>query len=201
MVKFWTLKNNKNVEVILIDDVNIYKGKIKAEILNHFSRQVEKNIIPEGLFSIPFSYITRIENQENKNKIKIYFGKESEEDLIFENKAVKKEVFDYLKENIHNLNYLKETPSLFKYAKPQIFAILFTLGIYLWSLYYAIEIENGVEYILEGRAGLGAIIYSIGLLGVFKVTLLFSLLLGISVYSLIRKMKSRSEIEQLKRRN
>jgi hypothetical protein len=73
------------------------------------------------------------------------------------------------------------------------------LGVFLWSLYYAIQIESGVLYELKGTAGLSSIMYSIGLLGVFKVVLLFLLLIGISVYSLIKKTQSRSEIEQLSR--
>jgi bacteriorhodopsin len=112
---------------------------------------------------------------------------------------LKKEIFNYLKENISTLSYSKEIPSIFKYSKPQLFSILFTLGIFLWSLYYAVQIESGVVYELKGTAALGAIMYSIGLLGVFKVVLLFLLLIGISVYSLIKKIQSRSEIEQLSR--
>ena len=97
------------------------------------------------------------------------------------------------------MKYSKKTPSLFAYAKPQLFAILFTFGLFLWSLHYAIQIENGGEYILEGRAGISSIVYSIGLLGIVKVVLLFSFLLGIGIYSLIKKNKTRSEIEELNR--
>ena len=201
MIQFWKIKRKKNIDIILVNETSIFKGKIKQEELNHFSKLVENQKIRKNLFEIPFSYIKQIENQENKKEIKIYFGKESEEEITCEDKSLKKEIFDYLKENISVLKYSKETPSLFKYAKPQLFAILFTLGIFLWSLYYAIQIENGVEYILEGRAGIGAIIYSIGLLGVVKVILLFSVLIGTSIFSLVRKINSRSEIEQLNRCN
>jgi len=199
MIKFWNIKKERNINIILVNETSVFKGKIKNEELNHFSKLIENKKIPENLFEIPFSYIKKIQSQENKNYIKIYFGKESEEELICENENLKKEIFNYLKENISTLGYSKEIPSIIKYAKPQLFSILVTLGIFLWSLYYAIQIENGAEYILEGRAGLGTIVYSIALLGVIKVVLLFSLLIGISVYSLIKKTKSRSEIEQLRR--
>lgn len=201
MIKFWEIKRTKNIEIVLVNENSIFKSKIKHEELNHFSKLIENQKIPKNLFEIPFSYIKSIENQENKNEIKIYFGKDSEEEIVCKEESLKREIFDYLKENISALEYSKETPSLFKYAKPQLFAIIFTLGLFLWSLYYAIQIENGVEYILEGRAGIGAIMYSIGLLGVVKVVLLFSLLIGIAIYALIRKLNSRSEIEQLKRVN
>lgn len=199
MIKFWNIKKKRNIDIILVNETSVFKGKIKNEELNHFSKLIENKKIPENLFEIPFSYIKKIESQENKNYIKIYFGKESEEELICENENLKKEIFNYLKENISTLGYSKEIPSIIKYAKPQLFSILVTLGIFLWSLYYAIQIESGIEYELKGTAGLGAIIYSIGLLGVFKVVLLFLLLIGILVYSLIKKIQSRSEIEQLSR--
>jgi hypothetical protein len=199
MIKFWNIKKKRNIDIILVNETSVFKGKIKNEELNHFSKLIENKKIPENLFEIPFSYIKKIQSQENKNYIKIYFGKESEEELICENENLKKEIFNYLKENISTLSYSKEIPSIFKYAKPQLFSILFTLGVFLWSLYYAVQIESGVVYELKGTAGLGAIIYSIGLLGVFKVVLLFLLLIGISVYSLIKKIQSRSEIEQLSR--
>jgi hypothetical protein len=199
MIKFWNIKKKRNIDIILVNETSVFKGKIKNEELNHFSKLIENKRIPENLFEIPFSYIKKIQSQENKNYIKIYFGKESEEELICENENLKKEIFNYLKENISTLSYSKEIPSIFKYAKPQLFSILFTLGVFLWSLYYAVQIESGVVYELKGTAGLGAIIYSIGLLGVFKVVLLFLLLIGISVYSLIKKIQSRSEIEQLSR--
>jgi hypothetical protein len=201
MIQFWKIKRKKSIDVILVNNTSIFKGKIKHEELNHFSKLIENQKIPENLFEIPFSYIKKLENQENRKEIKIYFGKESEEEITCEDENIKKEIFNYLKNNISTLIYSKEKPSIFKYAKPQLFAILFTLGIFLWSLYYAIQIENGVEYVLEGRAGIGAIIYSIGLLGVIKVVLLFSILIGISIYSLLRRIKSRSEIEQLYRAN
>ena len=197
MIKFWKLKRNKNTAVILINDINIYTGKVKSEDINNFSRQIENNIIPENLFSIPFSYIKRIENQENKNKIAIYYGGDSEEELIIDDKIIKAEIFDYLKNNLSELNYSKVNPSIFNYAKPQVFAILFTLGLFLWSLYYAIQIENGVEYVLKGRAGIGSIMYSIGLLGIVKVCIIFSILIGISIYAFLKKIKSKSQIEQL----
>jgi hypothetical protein len=197
MIKFWNIKKKRNIDIILVNETSVFKGKIKNEELNHFSKLIENKRIPENLFEIPFSYIKKIQSQENKNYIKIYFGKESEEELICENENLKKEIFNYLKENISTLSYSKEIPSIFKYSKPQLFSILFTLGIFLWSLYYAVQIESGVVYELKGTAALGAIMYSIGLLGVFKVVLLFLLLIGISVYSLIKKIQSRSEIEQL----
>jgi hypothetical protein len=199
MIKFWKIKNTKNISVILIADKSIYKGKIKTEDLNHFSKELESNIIPQGLFGIPFSYIEKIEHQENKKDIKIYFGDGSEEELTSADQALKNEIFNYLKETIPNLKYSKEIPSIFKYAKPPLFAVLFTTGIFVWSLYYAVQLGNGVEYELAGSAGITSMMYAMGLLGTLKIVMLFFFIIEIAVYSLFKKNKSRTEIAQLNR--
>jgi hypothetical protein len=80
MIKFWNIKKKRNIDIILVNETSVFKGKIKNEELNHFSKLIENKRIPENLFEIPFSYIKKIQSQENKNYIKIYFGKESEED-------------------------------------------------------------------------------------------------------------------------
>tara|TARA_R110002073_G_scaffold108336_5_gene243456 strand:+ start:26170 stop:26778 length:609 start_codon:yes stop_codon:yes gene_type:complete len=199
MMKFWSIKKNKKIDVILIDEKSIHKGKITSEELSHFSKKVANNNVPEGLFEIPFTYIKRVENQENKKDIKVFYGDSSEEELTSTSQLQKNEIFTYLKEAVPNMKYSKELPSIFRYAKPQLFAILFTTGIFLWSLYYAIQIENGVEYEVRGTAGLLSMIFSIGLLGVVKVTFIFFLIIGIAVYSLIRRNRTRTQIEQLNR--
>lgn len=199
MIKFWSIRKNKKIDVILIDEKSIHKGRITPEELSHFSKKVTNNDVPEGLFEIPFSYIKRVENQENKKDIKVFYGDSSEEELTSTNQLQKNEIFTYLKEAVPNMKYSKGLPSIFRYAKPQLFAILFTTGIFLWSLYYAVQIENGVEYEVRGTAGLLSMIFSIGLLGVLKVSLIFSLIIGIAVYSLIRRNKTRTQIEQLNR--
>mgnify|MGYP003667569564 CR=1 FL=1 len=198
-MKFWSIKKNKKIDVILIDEKSIHKGKITSEELSHFSKKVANNNVPEGLFEIPFTYIKRVENQENKKDIKVFYGDSSEEELTSTSQLQKNEIFTYLKEAVPNMKYSKELPSIFRYAKPQLFAILFTTGIFLWSLYYAIQIENGVEYEVRGTAGLLSMIFSIGLLGVVKVTFIFFLIIGIAVYSLIRRNRTRTQIEQLNR--
>ncbi len=200
-MKSWNIKKGKKINVIVIGEKSIYKGKLNPEEFTNFSRKITENIVPKSFFEIPFSYIKRVENQENKKDIKVFYGDSSEEELTSIDQVQKNEIFNYLKEVIPNMKYSKELPSIFKYAKPQLFAILFITGIFLWSLYYAIQIESGVEYEVNGTPGLFSLIFSIGLLGVFKVILIFLLIIGVAIYSLIRKNSNRVEIEQLNRFN
>jgi Na+-transporting NADH:ubiquinone oxidoreductase subunit NqrF len=154
----------------------------------------------KNLFSIPYSYITSIQNQNGKNEIKIFYGNGSEDELILNDENIKKEIFDFLKKDLPNFKYSSELPSVLKYAKPQFFALLFTTLLFIWSLYLAIQIESGSEYeIVGGGRGIASIVLAIANLGTFKNIMGYIVLLGIILLSLTVRLKSRSETEFLER--
>ena len=201
MQKFWKISDSKSNELIFIKDSTIYKGNPKQEELNKLNSESINLAFLENLFSIPYSYIKRIENQSGKNEIKIFFGKESEEELIIKDKNTKNEIFEFIKQDNPNFKYSSELPSVLKYAKAQLFALLFTTGIFLWSLYLAIQIESGIEYELVGggNPGITGIVLLIANLGVVKNIIGFIILLTIIIFALTKRLKSRSETEFLKR--
>ncbi|MFD2916363.1 hypothetical protein [Psychroserpens luteus] len=200
MHKFWKLSDSRSNKLIFIKDKCIYKGNPNPVELNKLNTQSSNLAFLENLLSIPYSYIKSIENQEGKNQIKIFFGKESEEELIINNENTKKEVFNFLKQDNPSFKYSSETPSVLKYAKAPLFALLFISIIFIWSLYLAIKIESGVEYeLVRGGASITAIILAIANLGVFKILGGFLFLLVITVFALIKRLSSRSETEFLKR--
>jgi hypothetical protein len=135
MQKFWKINDSKYNTLIFIKENCIYKGNPKPEELNTLNTETSNLTFLEQLFSILYSYIKTVENQDGKNHIKIYFGKESKEELIIEDQHTKKEVFEFLKQDHPNLNYSSALPSVFKYAKAPLFALLFVSGIFIWSLY------------------------------------------------------------------
>lgn len=197
MIKYWKIKNRNTIDIVLISKGSLYKGKIKAVNIINFENQVKNEDIPKEFFEIPFSYIKKIEYQKNKKYIKIYFGDSSEEELYSDEESLKDDIFNNLKEVIPNTIYYKKRPSLIQYAKPQLFALFFSSIIFVWSLYYAIQLENGAQYELKGRAGLSSIVFSIGLMGKVKVIVSYLLIGSLISYSIIRKNKSRTEIEYL----
>jgi hypothetical protein len=201
MPKFWKIKDSKSNKLILIKDETIYKGNPKANDLNRISSETNDFSFLKDLFSIPYSYIKRIENQSGKNSIKIFFGNDSEEEIYFDNEKIKKEVFEFIKADYQKLKYCTETPSILKYAKAQFFALLFISAIFIWSLYLAFQIESGVEYELigNGSPGITGIVLIIASFGSFKIILGYLILLSITVFTLTKRLKSRSETEFLKR--
>jgi len=201
MHKIWKLKESKSNKVILIQDKIIYKGNPRENDLNSSRLETRENAFLKDLFSIPYSYIRRIENQKGKNYIKIFFGNDSEEELYIDNEIIKQEVFEFLKSDNQNLKYSIGTPNILNYAKAQIFALLSILAIFIWSLYLAIQIESGVEYELVGggNPGITGIVLAIANLGSFKIIIGYIILSVIIIFALAKRLKSRSETEFLKR--
>lgn len=200
MTKIWKFESSKKNNIIVIDNQKIYKGVIDKDDFNYLNREkIDTNIL-KRLFPIPYSYIKQIESQKGNKFIKIYFGDNSEEELFFDNEKAKDEVFDYLKSDFNIAFYSKETPTIFRYAKPQIFALIIVSILYFWSVYLAIEIENGAVYQIIGNSGAFlAFILILANLGSLQLSILYLILLGIMFFTLNKKLKSRTEIEYLRR--
>ena len=199
MQKFWKLNDSKSNKLIFIKDRTIYKGNPKKDELSKLNSESTNLTFLENLFSIPYSYIKRIENQNGKKEIKIFYGNNSEDELIIHDKNTKKEVWDFLRQDNPDFKYSSELPSVMKYAKAQLFALVFTTVIFVWALYLTIQIESGVEYeiIGSGRPGITDLVFALANFGVIKVVSGFLVLLTIIFFSLKRRLKSRSETEFL----
>lgn len=201
MHQFWKLKESKSNKLILIKDQIIFKGNPKENDLNRVNSETTELEFLKDLFSIPYSYIKRIENQRGKNHIKILFGNNSEEELKVDNEIIKNEIFEFLKSQNPKLKYSAKIPSVMNYAKAQLFALLSITVIFIWSQYLAFQIENGARYELVGGGspGITGIVLVIANLGSLKIITGYIILLSITLLSLTKRLKSRSETEVLKR--
>ncbi len=202
MHKIWKLKDSKsNNQIVVIKDNIIYKGNLKENELNRVNSETQDFAFLKDLFSIPYAYIKQIENQNEKNYIKIFFGRDSEEIIYIDSENIKNEVFDFIKIDNPNFKYSSETPNSISYAKAQLFALLSISAIFIWSLYLAIQIESGVRYELVGggNPGITGIVLAIANFGTIKIITGYIILLSITIFALIRRLKSRSEIKLLKR--
>ncbi|MDO1500175.1 hypothetical protein Q2T40_08515 [Winogradskyella maritima] len=200
MHKYWKIKGSKSNKLIVIRNKTIYKGNPKYDELNKLNVESTDLSFLDNLFSVPYTYIKRIENQSGKNELKIYYGNNSEDELIVKDNKIKQEIFDVLKADLTSFNYVSKLPSIFNYGKKQFFALLFMTGLFIWSLYLAVQIENGANYeiIGSGRSIFGIVLF-IASFGIIKIVIGFVLILSIISISLIRRLRSRSEMEILKR--
>ncbi len=190
MEKYWIVDNKQN-RLIFIKEESIYFGTPKEVNNSKFLFHLKKGIVAENIFGIPYAYIKRIECQSKSQTIKIYFGKDSEDEIYIKNDLVKNEIFDYLKYQLSKFEYSERVPSIFKHTKPQLFSILFSILAFLLTFNIAEEIENGAKFQLEGRTGIGSILLGISQFGRLKVIIGFSLLISIAAFSFVQKNKKR----------
>lgn len=201
MIKIWKPTEPKSDKLILIKNECIYKGNPNFEELNKISQDFSNVSEIKGLFSIPYSYIKKIENQSGKNYIKIFLSPDVEEHLNIYDERLKNEIFSFLRKELMFFKYKIEKPSFLKYTKPQLFGILLLTLIYISTMYFAIQLANGYSFELH-NSRVGGIIGMLILLaenGYLKLTLWYSIILGLVVFTLIKKNKSRSEVQTLTR--
>lgn len=200
MNKIWKPSEPKSDKLIIIQENCIYKGNPKPEELIKVNEQTTEVGSLSGMFSIPYSYIKKVINQQGKDQIKIYFGSDSEEEIHLKSERQKNEIFDFLKSDIPNLRFRTETPNAFKYAKPQFFAIIILTGIFIWAMYFAVQLANGYEYeLVGGKGGIIGVILLLAHLGMTKLIVIYSVLIGIAGFSLLQRLKSRSQMQILSR--
>ena len=197
MLKLWKINDSNYNKLIAIKDQCIYIGNPKKDELNKLNDQSINVRTLEEYFSIPYSYIKNIETQKESHYIKIFYGNNSEEELVITNEKTRVEIFRFLRRDCQKLKYSVELPSILKYGKTQMFALLVITCVFLSSLYLANEIEKGTEFSLSG--GIIGLVITIASLGVLKITVIFTILLVIALFALKQKLNSRSEVEILKR--
>ncbi|MDO6492123.1 MAG: hypothetical protein ACSHW4_13905 [Cellulophaga sp.] len=194
MFKFWKQENAKYNKLILIKDSCIFIGNPNDKDISKLNSETTDFSFLKAIFSIPYSYIKKIETQEGKNKISIYYGKESEEEIVIKDEKIKKEVFSYLKSDIHNAEYKSKKPNVFIYAKSQMFAVLIVSLIFGYSFYSAHIIENQLsDYIYVPNIILLPIID----MGTTKIAIVFAALITVCLFALVHKLKSISKIESI----
>ncbi len=197
MIEYWLLKDTKNKVVICSDDT-VYFGSPKNLNINEFQDNINQGKVPNDLFGLPYSYIHEIKNQDGVPKLSITYNKNSEEEIYSKEVQVKNEIFHTLQEKMTSCVNETKRPSIWKYAKPQILGLLLPMALFLWTLFLAIEIENGFEYeVGEGNKGLGGLILGIAHQGVKNVSFGYSLIFILGLTSFIKRIKSRSTIHYI----
>lgn len=200
MEQIWELKGAKSNGLIVIKDATIYTGHTKQSNFGGVQSEADGLSFVKDLNSIPYRYITSIENQEGGKSIRIYSGKDTEDELIVPDEKVKNEIFQFIKSDAEGFEYKEFLPNVFKYTKAIIFAFIITSVVFLWALGYATELENGTEYeLVGGGASIDGIILMMAHVGVVNLTTGYAALVALMVFALVKRLKSRSIIEQLKR--
>ena len=199
MDKIWKPKGKKSDKLIIIHDNRICKGSPSVEIMNRLSVESDqsKQEVLQSLHGIPYNYIQGIINQRGVNHIKLILGEDLEEELFVEDEIVKNEIFEYLKSEFNSFEYTSEIPSAFTYVRPKIIGIIVLTAIFLWTSYFAVQMEQGYEY--GAARGITGIAIGLATFGIVKLLIGYITIMGITIFLMVKKLKTRSEIQTLKR--
>ena len=202
-MKYWIDRESRGDNLIVISDTVIYCSNYSDNKLREFELELLSGLIPKALTGTPFGYIKYIEASSKKDRLMIYFGKENELKLVVKNEMIRKEIFEYLKEDKTNLpSYQKEHLSRLKASRKPLIVLLVVLGILYYIAGIASDMEGGIEYeVSGGRAGgqaIGNLIIGLAqMLGTKGVLLFGAIPLLIILYKLVKNIQSPPIIETL----
>lgn len=164
MTKTWINKEKGDDLILAIGNNKLYKSNPKEGKIDLFLNNIENDVSHIDILSIPFSYLRSIQLQKDKKYIQVNFGKESEEFFRVNDELKRVEIFKYLKENIPAISYEFDKYTIFKSIKKPLIALIVILLMFIWTMYYAIQLSAGTEYELIGNgASLGSIAFAVAI--------------------------------------
>lgn len=179
--------------LIVYHNTTIYKGNPRPEAVDAILRDLSHGVQRPELFSIPQSLLKKICLEEGKSYLEVYFGDASEEHLKVTDPARRQAIFDFFRATIPRSKYEVEHYSKAKAGRKPLAAMVIISLLFLWSLYLAVQMENGARYEIIGDGkSIVTVVLAIAGLGSLNVTLLFSALLliaGVSFYFKTRNPK------------
>jgi hypothetical protein len=191
-MKTWRFNGKAEDKIIAFADGAIYKGNPQDAQVEHCLSDIRMGIVPtKKFFGIPIRYIKEIRMQESKNYLQVFFGHDSEEHLRIREEASRKDVFDYFREHIPSAQFSIEKYSKLKAGKKPLIAMAVVAALFLWTLYYAIGFDNGIEYeTVSGRYNsVTGIVLAIASFGVIKTICFFGSWFVIALGSFLRKIR------------
>lgn len=178
-MQYWWPQHKKE-DLIVVDQHNFYKGKIKAEEAFEVKSQLTNQKIPSTLFSIPYTYPKKVITSEQQSYIEVFLKKDDSIQLRIENEGRKMEIFNYLKAKLPNMEYEFKKENRLQKIRGVLIAFLLLNILFLWAYSVAYQIENegfdGPILVIVGAvAGLGTTLILI-ILAVVNLTLSFNLI-------------------------
>jgi len=196
--KIWYNEVNRDHNFLVFNDNKIYRLKTKPENRYHIKRELDKGTINNKFLALPLSYIKKIEYREDDIHLRLFYGKDSEDEIIISNPKLREEIFLYLKAKTNHVKFEIQTSSLLKRIMKPLIALCVVLGIFIYVMSVIDGINSGYEYELRGnRPGIGSIVLILANLGAGANILIFSLFSFIAGLSIYRNIKDSSEIHRI----
>jgi len=194
MIEVWTNSLKGNDKLIGFGNGFIYKANPKTiEETEILATNMRNGVFDTTkVWDIQAKYCSEIRLQEGKTYIEIFYGKEGEQDLRVADEYLRFKIFETIKKGLPDVKYSVEKWSAFKAGRKPLIAIAVLIGLFLWTLFYAIQGQNGMVYYLEdGRYNsLTGIVLGIASLGLTNVIIIFCSLLSLALFAFIKRIRN-----------
>jgi hypothetical protein len=201
MTEVWTSNEKGNDKLIAFIDGVIYKANPKTdEETDEMAKAIKLGSFDaRKLWEIKTRNCKEIRLQDGKPYIEIYWGKDGEEQLRITDEYKRYRIFECIKVNTPDGSFTTDKWSPFRAGRKPMIAFFVVLGLFLWTLFYAVQAESGKVYYLENGHynSLTGIVLIIASLGLVNVIIIFSFLLGIAAFAFIRKVKNPAAVSRI----
>lgn len=191
-IKNWKNTDNKELTVLAYAEKTIYKITSRPEDLFSILRNMDKGVLPSEInLTIPLIYIREIKHERGSNQFDILFAKNSFEHVRMDNEETIDEIFDFLTVELPTAKNDLTKQSFIKTVRNPVLAFLFVGLLFFYTYDVAVGMERGAQYELEGSPNsIVGIVFALSHLGSFKVMLIFSPLLLLTIIFFLRKAKN-----------
>lgn len=192
--KTWHNKPAKEDNFIVCTDQKICRLRVGEFDYGIIQNELSKGVLNAKFTCLPIRYFKKVEYREDDDKLRLYYGKDSEEAILVSDTATRKDIFDYLSANTNPKKVEIKTPSFFQRTKKPLIALC--VLIVLFSCVYMLieELKQGHQY--EG-AGLGGLILGLAHLGLSFNLSIFIPLMSIALLRIVVLNRRKSEVFRL----
>lgn len=197
--KIWINNQPKEHTFIIFHENILYRRKVSKDDFHKVQKELNQGIISDKFFGLPIPYLKTVSFREDSPKIAIVFNQDSEDEIEISDHSLRKEVFDYLKENTNYLSFSEAKPSLFSRIKKPLIALAVILAIFAYVYSIIDGLNQGYEYeVVGGRGpGIASLVLALAHLGLAKNLLIFFPFVGLILYRMVKNYQDDMEIHRL----
>lgn len=197
-MKYWINRIPKEHSFVVHANQKIYRLKAKPEEIIDLRQELENGRINDKFLGVPENYLRYIEFQENSPSLTLHYGKDTEDEILITDSRLRREIFDYLRENTSKNSYEAKKLSLFSRIKKPLIGLIILLLISGGIAYFLWEAQQGRFYTVEGsRPGLIGLIVGMSDLGIMTNSLIFLPLMSWCLYLIVRAAKQQVLVERI----
>ncbi len=197
-MKYWVNRAPEEHTFIVCHAEKIYRLKTREEDIFRIRQQLEKGQLDPAFLGVPESYLRYVEFKEDEPALSLHYGKKTEDKIIVSKEKLRREIFNYLRENTQrNTHEVKQISLLKKVARPGT-ALLVIALLFGGVIYFLLEAQRGNYYTVEGHnPGLLGLWIGLADLGLTTNLAIFLPLIGLALHGMAKAAKKGDTVERI----